>query len=275
MKYWIDYEGHEYNIIGKRNKYQDTIYTFDIETTSYIIYKGQVLNALEYDKLNENQKQECMTQATMYIWMLGINDEVYYGRTWDDLRLFFERIIWYTDDNKKYIFVHNLSHEFQYLRNEFEFDNVFSRKSRKVMKATLLDYNIEFRCTLYMTNCKLEKLPSIYNLPVQKLTGNLDYNKLRHSNTELTEKELAYCENDCLVVYEYIKLELKRYKTLKNLPMTSTGHVRKELVELLRKDYEYRNKVRKGINIEGHIYNLLVERICTDGYTHANWLYTR
>ena len=43
----------------------------------------------------------------------------------------------------------------------------------------------------------------------EKLVGNLDYDLIRNSKTELTEKELKYCENDCLVIYEYIKKELE------------------------------------------------------------------
>ena len=37
MEYWTNYYGHELKLSGKRNKYDSTIYTFDIETTSYLI----------------------------------------------------------------------------------------------------------------------------------------------------------------------------------------------------------------------------------------------
>lgn len=152
-------------------------------------------------------------------------------------------------------------YEFTFLRNEFLFDTVFARKSRKVIKATLLDFNIEFRCSLYLSNVALDKLSDVYQLPTKKLVGNLDYNIQRSSITTLTEKELAYCENDCLVVYDYISFLLKTYKTLKQIPMTSTGFVRKELFEKLRKNYKYRNITRRSINTDGHIYNMLVDRV--------------
>lgn len=142
------------------------------------------------------------------------------------------------------------------------------------MKFELEDYNFEFRCTLFMTNSKLEKLPDLYKLKTEKLVRNLDYNKIRHfKTTTLTKKELKYCENDCLVIYEYIKKELEKYMITKNTPLTSTSHVRRELIESVRKNYEYRNKIRKSINTDGHIYNLLVECF-SGGYTHANWIYT-
>ena len=40
------------------------------------------------------------------------------------------------------------------------------RKSKYITYIRILDYNIEFRCTYYMTNVKLERLPELYNLPI-------------------------------------------------------------------------------------------------------------
>ena len=141
------------------------------------------------------------------------------------------------------------------------------------MKAKLKDYNIEFKCSLMLSGVKLELLPVIYNLPVQKLVGDLDYNKIRHSKTELSEKELKYGEYDCLVVYHYIKKEIEIYGDIGKLPTTNTGKVRRELFNLTIKDYKYKSAVRKSINTNPHIYNLLVETFA-GGYTHANYIYT-
>lgn len=272
MKKWIEYEGHLVDIKGQRKQYDNTIYTFDIETTSYLILNGKQLNTKEYLKLNKQDKENVNAMATMYIWQFGINDEIYYGRTWHELYLFLQRLEWFGTDKKKFVFVHNLSFEFQFLRNIFKFKNVMARKSHKVMKCELIDFNIEFRCSYYMTNLPLKKLPDVYNLDVEKMVGDLDYNKIRHSKTELTNKELKYCENDCLVVYKYIQKELLEYGTVKNIPLTSTGHVRRELKERISKNWNYKNKVRKAINVDGHIYNLLVQAFA-GGYTHANWIY--
>ena len=272
MKKWIEYEGHLVDIKGQRKQYDNTIYTFDIETTSYLILNGKQLNTKEYLKLNKQDKENVKAMATMYIWQFGVNDEIYYGRTWHELYLFLQRLEWFGTDKKKFVFVHNLSFEFQFLRNIFKFKNVMARKSHKVMKCELIDFNIEFRCSYYMTNLPLKKLPDVYNLDVEKMVGDLDYNKIRHSKTELTKKELKYCENDCLVVYKYIQKELLEYGTVKNIPLTSTGHVRRELKERISKNWNYKNKVRKAINVDGHIYNLLVQAFA-GGYTHANWIY--
>ena len=271
MKYYTEYKGHQFELIGKRNKYDSTIYTFDIETSSFIILNGQVHKSIEYKDLSDEEQKEAIYHSNMYIWQLGINDDVYYGRTWAELIDFMNKIN-EVSSGQKFMFIHNLSFEFQYLKSYFNIENVKARKSRKVMSCDLVDYKFTLKCTYYMTNVALKKLPDLYNLPVEKLVGDLDYDLLRHSKTILTEQELKYCENDCLVVFYYIKFELERYKTLKNIPNTATGHVRKELKELTIKDNKYRTKVRHAINTDPHIYNMLVEAF-QGGYTHANFTY--
>ena len=272
MKYWKEYNGHCPNIKGKRNQYDNTIYTFDIETTSYLILDNKQIPAIEYLKLSKKEQEECIFMSNMYIWMFSINEQVYYGRTWDELKSFMLRIEYWATDKKKFVFVHNLAYEFQFMRNAFKFKNVFARKSRKTLKFELQEFNFEFRCSYMMSNSSLEKLPKIYQLPIEKKVGNLDYNILRNSKTVISEKELEYCENDCLVIYHYILKELETYETIKNIPLTSTGHVRKELKDLIQNDYSYRNKVRRSVNVDGHVYNLLISAFA-GGYTHANWIY--
>lgn len=194
------------------------------------------------------------------------------GRTWQEFKKFLDKLERFIPE-KKIIFIHNLSFEFQFLKGVFNFTDVLARKSHKVMRCSFEDYNIELRCSYIMSNCALEYLPKLFNLPVEKLVGNLDYTKLRTPATKLTDDELKYCENDCLVIYNYIIEELKTYITVDKIPLTSTGHVRRELKDIVMNDYNYRNKVRRAINTDPHIYNILQDAFA-GGYTHANWIYT-
>lgn len=273
MIYWKDYTGHKVDLKGKRKKFDNTIYTFDIETTSFLVLDNKQYNSLDYLKFNEQEKENSIPISNMYIWMFSINDTVYYGRTWDEFYSFLLRIENWATDCKKYVFVHNLSYEFQFLINKFKVKNVFARKSRKVIKFELEDFNFEFRCSLMMSNCKLEKLAEVYQLPIKKLVGNLDYNTIRNSKTKLNNKELSYCKNDCLIIYHYILKELETYETLKALPLTHTGHVRKEFKDKINLEWSYKNKVRRAINVNSHIYNLLIKAFA-GGYTHSNWIFT-
>lgn len=272
MLYWDKYNGHDCKIEGSRKLYDNNIYTFDIETTSYFILNNNIYPAIHYDNLSKKEQEASIKCCNMYLWQFGINDIVYYGRTWQELKLFLDKLDLYIP-YQKYVFVHNLSFEFQFLKSVFHFNKVMARTSHKVINAELRDYNIIFKCSYYMSNCSLENLSKLYKLNVEKQVGSLDYDKLRHSKTVLTDLELKYAEYDCLVVYEYIKFELKEYETVKNIPNTSTGHVRRELQELVKKDYKYKARVRKSINTDPHIYNLLVEAFA-GGYTHANFIYT-
>lgn len=273
MIYYKNYENHEPLIIGKRGKKVDNnIYSFDIETTSYLKLNGKIYNASYYEDFNKKEREQVEYYSIMYIWMFSINDTVYYGRTWKEFKEFLEKLAENIPE-KKIVFIHNLSYEFQFLRGEFEIRDVFARTKRKVMKCFLPYYNIEFHCTYFMTNISLDKLAETFKLPVKKLVGNLDYDIIRVPTTKLTDKELAYCENDCLVLYHYIKLELEEYLRVDKIPITSTGKVRRQLQELVYKDIGYRRNMRKSINTNPHIYNLLIEAF-QGGYTHANWIYT-
>lgn len=271
MLYWNKYDGHNGDICGKRKKFDNTIYAFDIETTSYLILNGKQIPAIDYLKLSDKEQKDAIKCATMYIWQFSINDIVYYGRSWDELKLFLKRL----DENvpeRKFVFVHNLSFEFQFLKSQFHFEEVTARKSHKTMTALMRDYNILFKCSYIMSNCALKYLPDLFNLPVEKMVGDLDYSLIRTSQTDLTDEEMKYCENDCLVVYYYILEELKTYEYVNKIPTTSTGKVRKELQALVRTDYKYRRLVYKAINTNPHVYNLLVQAF-GGGYTHANWIY--
>lgn len=271
MLHWTKYVKHSPDVVGKRKKVDNTVYTFDIETTSYIIFNNKQYNASEYLKFNKKEREECEYRCCMYIWMFGINDVIYYGRTWKEFELFLNNV----EENapqRKIIFVHNLAFEFQFLKSIFHFTEVTARKSHKVMTALMKDYNILFKCSYMMSNCALKYLPDLYQLPVKKLVGDLDYNLIRHSETELTEQELGYCENDCLVVYHYILYELKTYERVDKIPTTSTGHVRRELQQLTMQDLKYKRIVRKSINTDPIVYNRL-QSCFAGGYTHANWIY--
>ena len=186
--------------------------SFDIETSSF------------YDRRDKKT-------AIMYIWQFGFNGWVIYGRTWDE---FFEllqelRDILQLNENRLiYIYVHNLSYEFQFIRKWFEWDKVFALKKRKVLYAQFLPWGIEFRCSYLLANAGLAHVGDklLHRYPVQKMVGDLDYSKIRHSKTPLTSEELKYCVNDVLVVMSFIQEKIEHDKGIDKIPLTNTGYVR-------------------------------------------------
>ena len=272
MLYWNKYIAPSKKLEGKKKKFDNNIYTFDIETTSYIVLDNIVYPAIKYNELDDKEKERCIKKSLMYIWQFGINDIVYYGRTWDELKSFLF-LINKDIPEKKYLFIHNQAFEFQFFKSVLKVEDVMARKSHKVMTSFLPDYNFIVKCSYFMSNSSLENLPKVFNLPVKKLVGDLDYNLIRTPKTPLTDEEMGYCENDILVLYHYILRELETYETVKNIPTTSTGKVRRELQDLTRTNFKYKRLVNKAINTDPHVYNLLMDCFA-GGYTHSNYIYT-
>ena len=279
MKHWSRYKGHEPDtetVLNKKGipfEHDATIYTLDIETTSYFVDKyGLIHPACEYLKYHSEKKKEDKISyigCCMYIWMFGINDIVYYGRTKKELISFMKLL----PDYEKIVWIHNLSFEFEFLQDILKFTKVFARKAHKpIWTRSEVFPDIEFRCSYLLSNSKLENLPKNFGFDVHKKTGGLDYNMLRTYKTPLTVKELLYCEYDCLVLYEYIKREHAHYGTLKNIPHTATGKVRRSLHETVDNDLDYKNKLHKCIDVLPTVYNDLMSAYA-GGYTHANRMY--
>ncbi len=277
MKNWKDYDGHTKNIRKSRGKkiifYDETIYTFDIETTTIVIHDNIPYSSEHYEELTEraNNGDGVINGVFgfMYIWQFSIDDVVYYGRTWEEFEEFYYKVF---DDPAlvSYVWVHNLSFEFQFLRSVLSVDKIFARQRYKPMYFT--SGNVTFKCTQMLTAAKLEKLPDLYNLPVRKLVGNLDYNKIRHSETDLTKPEFDYCEFDCLVVYELIKKFREEYKYLKNIPLTKTGIIRRKCKSYVKQDKRFFLKMKDIENRDPYFYNVLV-KCFAGGYTHANYFF--
>ena len=57
MQYWREYKGHSCEVLGKSNKIDNTVYTFDIETTSYLILNNRVYQGLEYLNFSDSDRK--------------------------------------------------------------------------------------------------------------------------------------------------------------------------------------------------------------------------
>lgn len=208
MKEWKEWKKE---LTLTRKNYCEDIICLDTETTSF-----------EDDKT-----------GYVYVWMVAINEDVFYGRTLKELQSFLFSINEVLGDKKAIIYIHNLGFEFQFLRNVFEFENVFAREQRAVMSCKIKDTNIELRCSMMLSGMSLDDTAKTYSLTRQKAVGALDYTLVRNCLTPLTEREKEYCEGDVLVMVEYIKMMVSEYGTIDNIPLTETGETRREFFEHL------------------------------------------
>lgn len=240
--------------------------SFDIETTSFYV---------------DNYKA-----AIMYEWTFGINGNVIIGRTWEELERMFTAIskhLRLADDRRLIIYVHNLSFEFQFIRKHFSWLKVFAIDTRKPIYAVTTT-GLEFRCSYLLSGYSLAKLgDELQKYPVKKMTGDLDYSLMRHSQTVLTSEELKYCENDVRVVMSYIKERIEIDGGIAKIPYTKTGYVRnycrnaclytgRNHKRSVGKYASYHN-LMEALTLEADEYEQL-KRAFQGGFTHANALHS-
>lgn len=234
-----------------KTHYLDLHCGFDIETTNIISEK----------------------YAFMYIWQFAINDNVIIGRTWFQFVQLLERlrrIYTLRETTHIIIWVANLSFEFQFFRKWVNVTNVFAKERRQPLKV-VIDDCIEFRDCLAISGGSLSQLAKDYT-KTQKLVGDLDYNILRNSHTELTPQELAYCINDVVILSEFSQFIFNTYASNNFIPLTKTGILRRKVKDAVKESGESK-KIRNAITLsfpERDFYNILMNWVFRGGYVHAN-----
>ena len=249
----------------KKEKRSNDIITFDIEVTSTWLIDGKYLPfSLDID---EKLYRDTERIAFPYIWQAGVNDNVYYSRDFEKAKIFFDKIN--ALGIKCVCYIHNLSYEFEFLRNLYKPKDVFAKKSHAVMKTFFEGLeNIEFRCSYMLTRLSLENWGK--QCGVQKLVGELDYNIYRSPYTTLTEKELAYCEHDILVMYKGLQSYLLKYGRVHDIPLTQTGEIRL-IIKKMMNDNKYNRIVTRMQPDTYEEYQILLQSFL-GGETHANYV---
>lgn len=220
----------------------DKIATFDIESTN--MPKG--------DRYETNW-------AFMYVWQFCIDGIVIMGRTWNEYIYFLKKLKkGFPSCSELIVYVHNLQFEFQFMRNFFDFTDVFCRKVRQVVKCRA-DW-IEYRCSYILTNMSLDKfLQKTRGVTWYKQTGKFDYLKIRYPDTKLTEEEILYCVCDVLGLYQAINSLLDSNNcNLASVPLTSTGFVRRDYRDKCLNDESHMKRFKRG-ELNECQYNLLVD----------------
>ena len=248
-------------VVKSRRKKENISYinipcAFDIETSSF------------YENGNK--------RACMYVYAFGIDSYIKLGRTREEFINDVNFLVSYFNlslSKRLIIYIHNLGYEFQFFRKLFKWEKVFSNEERRPIYA-LTKNGIEFRCSYYLSNLSLEKVgESLANKNIKKLVGYLDYEKIRTSITPLTEKEKEYVTYDVKVLLEYIKSLIKSENSIANIPLTSTGFVRKYCRSICLNHNSGYRKIIKQLNLTPVTYTLLKQSY-SGGFTHASAWYS-
>lgn len=240
--------------------YMEIICAFDIETTN--IYKKDP---------DGKPLKDPRPYAFMYHWQFCFDDQVVFGRTWEEfvaLLSTLEKRLNISLKNRLVIWVHNLSFEWQFMRCFLEYESGFFLEERKPLKI-VTNAGIEFRCSYALSNMTLQKFcENEKDVIHYKLEGDkYDYYKIRTPITPLTEYEEGYCYNDVRGLVECIKSRLQD-DTLATIPMTSTGYVRRDLRNAVRENKKYRAHFLNS-QLNEHLYSMC-RTAFRGGDTHAN-----
>ena len=236
-------------LIQSTKRYIEHLMTFDIETSTI-------------------EKTDGTFEGYMYHWQVCIDGYVCFGTTWKEFLTFLRKMNRalknYDDKHKLVCYIHNFSYEFQFLYSWLKLENVFAIDKRKPLKAISKDFNIEFRCSYLLSNMNLKKfIENTPNAHYFKGTGDLDYKKVFTPRTPLTMSELGYCYNDVMGLYEAIIYLLKE-DTLVTIPLTSTGYVRRECRNNMRKNKKNRKQFL-DLKLDDKLYQL-----CKDAFRGGN-----
>ncbi len=209
---------------GRKKRYINTVAIgFDIETTNI----------------------KSVEAAFMYIWQMSINNQAYYGRTWNEFFIFLDTIR-KAFKGELYIFIHNMGFEMSFLLPRLHLKKMISRLFAKAEREPLeivLNNGIVFRDSMALTNMSLAAVAKAY-CTTQKLVGDLDYNIPRNNTTVLSAEELRYCENDVLILSEFAAyLHTEYTEKGEKIPLTLTGIVRRMVKKRISgKDYRKTTK---------------------------------
>ena len=255
---------------NKKLEYYNISAAFDIESTT-----------IEPAK-DSKCKYITRPYAFMYQWQFCICDKVLFGRRWEEftsllyyLRSKLELGI-YTDDKgneverRLVVFVHNLSYEFQFMKDFLQIDSIFATENRKLIK--FVSEFIEFRCSYRLSNRSLASFCENSNgCTYYKLVDQYDYRKLRTPDTVLTLEEKQYCYLDVRGLCQCIDAKLEE-DDMTTLPLTSTGYVRRDYRNAMQKNKENRKQFL-DIKLNEREYKML-KRAFRGGNTHANRFYS-
>ena len=254
---------HKKGAADKKRILCEDIFTFDIETTSFF-FDSDRIPFLYHPGEDPEYWAGVYAGSLPYIWQFGINDRYFYGR---DINDFYKLLDDFPPDMHVRIAVHNLPFEWHHL-DKLHWTSLFAKSTHKPIKASCAEHpNIEFYCTYSLTNRSLESWGDFLKVP--KLVGYLDYNQMRTPLTKLDPKEFEYAERDLKVMYEGLKDELKVYSSVWQLPLTSTGKIRRICKDLLMESEEYRKYIKKLIPENPYQYDTSL-KVFSGGYTHAN-----
>lgn len=210
----------------------------------------------------------------MYHWQFCIRDCVCFGRTWEEFTLLLNKLkhtLAYSPNTKWVVYCHQLAFEFQFIQNFITITSLFARDKRKPLIVRTCE-QIEFRCSYLLSNMSLANFcKNSKGCIYWKKNGALyNYEKFRTPFTPMTPLEEEYCYCDVRGLCECIQ-SLMVDDDIATIPLTSTGYVRREFREVMKKN-ERNRRIFEELRLTPAQYQLC-KLAFRGGNTSSNTLY--
>ena len=171
----------------------------------------------------------------VYQWCFSFQGNLVCGRTMTEMVTALTKIIEVNninDERRISIFVHNLSYDYEYIKEHIKealndrFYNLAVAK-HKIISSVI--NGLLFKCTFRLTGKSLDAWSKELGTKHRKLVGTVDYDEVHYQDSELTNTDWKYMWNDVIVLDESIDIQMKIHDDdLRSLPLTVTGYVRRE-----------------------------------------------
>lgn len=171
--------------------------------------------------------------AYCYHWQFGLGEWAFMGRSLDTMCDFMNMLIPSIKNNrpkhKLLVFMANIGYDWQFCKkywHEFGISKIFAKEKRDPILIEV-DSTLQFREVIGLFGNSLAQIAKNY-CGIKKLVGDLDYDKIRLSNTPMDETEIGYCVRDVEILVKLAEGYIYKNFFGKNprLPYTSTGIVR-------------------------------------------------
>lgn len=209
-----------------------------------------------------------------YLYQFNLFGRVFFFRHYHEVIAFLDYVedAFNTLQNHLVIYVHNLSYEFQFIKDWIGVDSesVFAVEKRKVIKFKD-KRGIEYRDSYKLTNMSLEKLAQDYATVYKKEKEIMDYSVYRDPYTELDYNTIKYSVLDVLSLTD----ALQGFMQANNFHIwdaiyTSTGIVRTDVRKhMFSHSWKTTHVLINRTRLNKELY-LLMQDLKAGGNTHAN-----
>lgn len=171
------------------------------------------------------------------------------------------------------IYAHNLAYDYCYiwpfLHLFFPDMDEFFIKPHTPLVVRLSPY-VELRDSYLYFNDSLERITNALQVDHKKRVGLVDYEKIFYPDEKLTADSWEYQYFDVLGLWEALVKDFDRDGyNITNVPLTSTGKIRRECKALYMADYEKNRKYFTNCYTPGIVHFFLMNCFM-GGYTHGN-----